>query len=1523
MSSPLDIANTKSFRDLLISKNLKPYNGLNNGVYYAYGTVINYKGNVDAPDLKTQESVANKSLFNLNQYGSDGGYKPVSDPGILRNVKSNVGEYSISKANALKINREYLKGDLSENYYTTIDDLTDSAINLGVNKYWFDPKLPKKGILNYWGNGEQSFTPSSYKLVDLVSNNSNTNVDLEKDSYITRLAKKELNSYFEERVGRTIDKFNLIEKFEKSVANIDDYSDFYYFITNSDPIIQQNWSITKPNNLLVGAAQSLLNVIGGEFPFPTIIGSYFDDTIKLSSTINFGGSIKKKSGSQLFFDNMGIAQRSSLFKNIKSNLYRASYQRSGLVGKFLDLFTKDNSNYYINEDSLDAIETAKEYENNDFKFGLNGDDSSIEGGFTWVSPKYKGNADVKTGKGGENFGEFGLKQTTFDSTQSTNYKFKEGSILDDTQRIINSQPNDSTRLRHPGNAIDQISKVFNDGYKEITKGSKVRAYTYQNKEKLVGGSFSEYCRLFTKDSPYMTYNRLQKTDGIVTEGRRMKGSVLNKTYDLSITPREGNDAKKYMLSIENLAWRTTDKFLDLPECEKGPNQGRIMWFPPYDLKVTDTTSTNWNSNDFLGRPEPVYTYKNTSRSGTLDFSIVVDHPSILNVITNKVLDNESDTKVVNEMLASFFAGCLKYDIYDLAKIYNTITLSELEELQTFVRENQTIVDEISYITKTVITNNDPTTIADVNVPPIEEDTSFNEFNDFALYFDNDLPKNSDTSYDNDLYVPYIVSLNYNASILRSFMDNYVIDNYYKIDAFIKKCNDFLNGNENNKIEIVLESNASSPANIDYNLKLSEKRSKNIENFFKSKIKSNNFTIKQIINRGETGSVTAKSTKLSPITVPDCSKTNPPIYGVQAMACRRVAITKIKATKNGVAPKIDPKTQTTEQVKVLEKVTKTEKSTETVVNINKKNISKKVLQKLLNECDYFKTIEENEPFLFNNLKEKLKYFSPAFHSTTPEGLNGRLTFLQQCTRPGDTIPTIRRDGASQVADAYNTSFGVPPVLVLRVGDFYHTKIIPNNLSITYDPLVWDMNPEGIGFQPMIAKVSLSFNYVGASGLSGAIDKLQNALTFNYFANTEVYDARADITDNSLSDMDEKIAEFIIAKEKGLILPVEDVPTNTAYQTIGEIIITPGTTVEMLSYVKLANSLISEGEKYINSIGNTIIEYSSKYNVELMYYVLQNLIYSNGETFIETDGSNFGLLGVPTKFEKLLDAYKDVIINNINDDDDPFISKIKDEFKKQKSVVFEVKENYKKYVEDEYNKILVDLNQFVNEITKAQEEFQKTLAKALFVASNHGGYDGYDGYIGKDNAYNIYGLSSPVRGIKDYIFQLRNVIRDNYLNKLDAYFVEIEKKPSLNNKHKPIYLLLSNFFRNTEQRSRFFDNVKLKEKKDNTNIPLNNQIEVILQAYCDEEIELFKTNERLPAQKSFRQYMPKYQEEAIKNIKTITTIYPFDVLFDVIDQPDNLTKSALSNLGNDKNYDGDNNTWSKNVDDFFFVKNALIR
>ena len=70
-----------------------------------------------------------------------------------------------------------------------------------------------------------------------------------------------------------------------------------------------------------------------------------------------------------------------------------------------------------------------------------------------------------------------------------------------------------------------------------------------------------------------------------------------------------------MFSIENLAWRTSSKpgfrYDDLPNCEKGPNGGRVMWFPPYAIDFSESNTANWSSTSFLGRPEPIYTYKDT------------------------------------------------------------------------------------------------------------------------------------------------------------------------------------------------------------------------------------------------------------------------------------------------------------------------------------------------------------------------------------------------------------------------------------------------------------------------------------------------------------------------------------------------------------------------------------------------------------------------------------------------------------------------------------------------------------------------------------------------------------------------------------------------------------------------------------------------------------------------------------------------------------------------------------------------
>lgn len=162
----------------------------------------------------------------------------------------------------------------------------------------------------------------------------------------------------------------------------------------------------------------------------------------------------------------------------------------------------------------------------------------------------------------------------------------------------------------------------------------------------------------------------------------------------------------------------------------------------------------------------------------------------------------------------------------------------------------------------------------------------------------------------------------------------------------------------------------------------------------------------------------------------------------------------------------------------------------------------------NEGEFFELLGKNDPFLHNLITDKIKYFDPAFHSVSPEGFNARLTFLHQCTRQGSTV-----GGSDHQVNttAYNLAFGRPPVCVLRIGDFYYTRIIINSVSIQYETPQWDLNPEGIGVMPMFAKVSMNFVFLGGSDLSGPISRLQNAVSFNYYANTSVYDNRAEMVE----------------------------------------------------------------------------------------------------------------------------------------------------------------------------------------------------------------------------------------------------------------------------------------------------------------------------------------------------------------------------------------------------------------------------
>jgi hypothetical protein len=319
--------------------------------------------------------------------------------------------------------------------------------------------------------------------------------------------------------------------------------------------------------------------------------------------------------------------------------------------------------------------------------------------------------------------------------------------------------------------------------------------------------------------------------------------------------------------------------------------------------------------------------------------------------------------------------------------------------------------------------------------------------------------------------------------------------------------------------------------------------------------------------------------------------------------------------------------------------------------------KEIIMRTLSECYYFKKLEEDSPVQFTSLREKLRYFHPAFHSMTPEGLNARLTFLNQCVRPGDTLPI---KGISDVSDlnARNTTFGPPPILVMRIGDFYHSKIIVRDVNITFDEGIWDLNPEGIGVQPMIANVTLQVNFIGGHGLKTPVERLQNALSSNFYANTEVYDPRATSTETTINGQD--AAQFtkafledlvrtpnlaVVADPKDSITAANKVKDGVYIGTLKD------TTLNYAPLLDDAEGLFTQGNYYFSKLSDAYNNIIFLYEERLTSMMLSPKYRSVQNYTVQTNASpvTIQLLGEYKKgseLEVLSSDFKSKMVDKIN-------------------------------------------------------------------------------------------------------------------------------------------------------------------------------------------------------------------------------------------------------------------------------------
>ena len=1113
-------------------------------------------------------------------------------------------------------------------------------------------------------------------------------------------------------------------------------------VTGREPLVAPDYSITVAKTLPGKAIDFIQVAAGVEFPFSEIPGDYLtnprnpinvrpvpktqlgkifqDATGVLGSLIGIQRrpTISRKP-SDILVEHMGQGQKSVLYDLLTYSKYAPNYttsarsQNTSKVFNFVDNVAQGVKNLLGVEAPRGAAYIGDD-RGNDVKYAMNdfndrpvrsnyylslmfdpvqaelfqrkrnySDNGSITGKLTWISRNSKNELGV-------NNKEWGNQQSDFDDSQSTSFEFREDSILGYTQEILDSMPTNGGEARsHVANVIDQTSRIFREGDVMLSRGSAIKYVDKFGEE-----SGAEFCRVWTKDRSYLNYtDTMRRTQNV----RKYDDSVLDRPWNLNIAPisnggkdfngstnilpqGDGFYAKKYMFSIENLAWKTSNlpgfTVNDLPYCERGPNGGRIMWFPPYDLKVSEQNSARWESNTFLGRPEPIYTYQNTERSGQVSFKVVVDHPSVLNLLVREHFKGMSDEEAENYINA-FFAGCEEIDFYDLIRRYATITPEDAKTISDFLNKkiDTNTIQRYKSVTTGDVVKKEPPVLKAPETQKVKLNVSLN--------FANDWPKITDGEYKgtkySDLYKEQIGSSSWTGATyngLTTVMNEILsgattyntanaihdkkvlfgkdiptgetptyitlvtkdLENeikqaqsgYTEYNTTLTTLKSDLENGLVKDITIGIFSSCSALADTNYNFKLSIRRSYSILFDILDKIKKEGdsksildkkwpksftgeknsktdvkveFTLKDLgyaemegkltfatISAGEEF-VNEKNERCSKkefkfVSGPNSLKFTAPV----AFGCRQSSI-RFEYTKT---PKQEPEkpTDPIPDPNIRTRLVPDGEPTTPKSKTPPIDIMKRIIMKTLSECYYFQKIEENDPVVFKTLKEKLKYFHPAFHSTTPEGLNSRLTFLNQCIRPGDTIPV---KGISDVSDlnARNTSFGPPPICVLRVGDFYNSKIIIRDVNITFDENTWDLNPEGIGVQPMIANVSLQVNFIGGQGLSKPVERLQNALSSNFYANTEMYDERS-IQSEGLRIGGKKAEEFTKEFLESLNVPKRNPQESTNNSKGNEL------TEGFIGTLDATTSMIRYDENLVKKLYDTTETYFNNY--ETLYNVL---------------------------------------------------------------------------------------------------------------------------------------------------------------------------------------------------------------------------------------------------------------------------------------------------------------------------------
>jgi len=529
-------------------------------------------------------------------------------------------------------------------------------------------------------------------------------------------------------------------------------------------------------------------------------------------------------------------------------------------------------------------------------------------------------------------------------------------------------------------------------------------------------------------------------------------SVINKTVIPKFHPivksNKEVDNTNMMFSIENLAYVLNDKgYLGdhkgtkVPISEVGPSKGRLMWFAPYNVEVNETAMAKYETTQFIGRSEPLYTYQSSERTARLSFKLIVDYPP--------QVDGQSHGDI-----SKFFAFGGKFNASDLNNVdidKEQAKLKDLEAQHDAIKETETL-----------------TPPQDLKVGDPVKFYFHNDGRDVKFDVDNGYengnPSSSGDSTNYGLNQPFLNDVN---TLITQIL-NPTTAKYYSLS--------FLGSASRLYYDKTLQAG--------YNKQLGLDRAKSLQQYIEK--------IFATANNGLTFAKAGVKVAINTIGSDTGSTAGALTANISKKPVKEERYAVVRVSASGVQEK---KTIPLTPSQVAQKAVLEDQINKTKELINQAS-------KVQSDERFFNPIKRSDRALRGFEAMKKIIFSPAFHSQTPEDFHRRLTFLHQCTRQGNSVINTSTT-QSGIAAPINSVFGRPPICILRLGDMFHSKVVIETVDFDFSESVWDVNPEGMGMQFMIADVTLSMKIIGGQSLKSAIDVIQNAESFNYYANSTYF------------------------------------------------------------------------------------------------------------------------------------------------------------------------------------------------------------------------------------------------------------------------------------------------------------------------------------------------------------------------------------------------------------------------------------